>query len=270
MAFLLHQELRHNPMKITYQNKEIHFTTEGTGETLVLLHGFLESKEIWRKFIPLFSQFGQIIAIDLPGHGGSQVVDEIHTMELMAETVKAVLDYLGVEKANIIGHSMGGYVALAFLEQYPVKVGELMLLNSTPEEDSDEKKKNRERAIEVVTKNKKAYISMAISNLIPPENEMKFVKEVDLLKKNAFDFPTKGILAALRGMKIRTSKVDALTNFEGTKVIVAGEKDPLLELTSLKSIAKESNCRFYALPGGHLSYLESKDKFIKLCISSKK
>ncbi len=257
-------------MNFKHRNKEIHFTTNGTGEALVLLHGFLESKEIWTEFIPIFSQYGQIITIDLPGHGSSEVVDEIHTMELMAERVKAVMDYLDVEKANFVGHSMGGYVVLAFLEQYPEKVGELMLLNSTPEEDSEEKKKNRDRAIEVIQKNKKAYISMAISNLLPPGDEVKHVKEVNTLKEKAFNFSTQGITAALRGMKIRTNKTPILSNFKGTKVIVAGKKDPLLELNSLKIIAKKSKCRFYALPGGHLSYIESKDEFIKLCISSKK
>lgn len=257
-------------MNVKHLNKDIHFTTEGTGEALVLLHGFLESKEIWTEFVPIFSPYGQIITVDLPGHGSSEIIDEIHTMELMAESVKAVMDYLHVEKANFIGHSMGGYVALALLEQYPEKVGELMLLNSTPEADSEEKKKNRDRAIEVVKKSKKAYVSMAISNLLLPENEIKLRKKVNIIKERAFNFPTQGITAALEGMKIRTNRVQVLANFKGKKLIVAGKKDPLIELNTIKSIAKQCKCQFYALPGGHLSYLESKKEFTKLCISSKK
>ncbi len=257
-------------MKIKSQNKEIHFTTKGTGESLILLHGFLESKEIWTEFIPEFSRYGQIITIDLPGHGSSEVIDEVHTMELMAESVKAVMEHLEIRRANFIGHSMGGYVALAFLEQYPGRVGELMLLNSTPEEDSEEKRKNRERAIEVIKKNKRAYTSMAISNLLTPENEKKHVKEVNILKERAYKFSADGIISALNGMKIRTNKMEVLKEFAGTKIIVTGKKDPLIELNSIKSTAKQCKCRFYALPGGHLSYLESKEAFLKLCISSKK
>ncbi|HER41273.1 MAG TPA: alpha/beta fold hydrolase, partial [Salinimicrobium catena] len=158
---------------LNFKKKKIYYTDDGTGETLVLLHGFLESQEIWTEFIPEFSEYGRIITIDLPGHGRSECLAEVHSMELMAETVHAVLQKLQVKKANFIGHSMGGYVTLSFLEQYPKMVGELMLLNSTPEEDSEEKKQNRDRAIEVVQKNKKAFISMAISNLLPPENEQK-------------------------------------------------------------------------------------------------
>ena len=256
-------------MKVRFRNKNIHFTDKGTGETLVLLHGFLESKEIWTNFIPQFSKYGRIITIDLPGHGNSQVIDEVHSMELMAEAVHAVLKELKIQKANFIGHSMGGYVTLSFLEHYPEMVNELMLLNSTPEEDSEEKKVNRDRAIEVVQKNKRAYISMAISNLLTPENEKKYVKEVNILKENAFNFPTKGITAALKGMKIRTRKVELLENFDGIKVIVTGKKDPLIELNSIKHLASQCNCTFFTLPGGHLSYLESRKEFIKLCISSK-
>lgn len=255
--------------KLDFKKKKIYYTDDGTGETLVLLHGFLESKEIWTEFIPEFSKYGRIITIDLPGHGRSECLGEIHSMELMAETVHGVLEVLKVKKANFIGHSMGGYVTLSFLEQYPEMVGELMLLNSTPEEDSAEKKQNRDRAIEVVQKNKRAFISMAISNLLPPENEKRFVKEINILKERAYNFPTEGITAALKGMKIRTKKVEVLKDFTGIKAIVAGKKDPLIELNSIKILAAQCNCTFFALPGGHLSYLESRRNFKKLCISSK-
>lgn len=256
-------------MTIDFQNKKIHYTSEGTGETLIMLHGFLESKEIWTEFIPEFSKYGRIITIDLPGHGDSECLAEVHSMELMAESVHALLRELDVEKANFIGHSMGGYVCLAVLELYPEMMNDLMLLNSTPEPDSEEKKINRDRGVEVVKKNKKAYISMAISNLLTPENEKKYRKEVQALKERANRFPTEGIIAALKGMKIRTNKKDVLQKHKGAKIIVSGRKDPLIDLQKIKNLAKECNCRFFALPGGHLSYLESKNEFIKLCISSK-
>ena len=72
-------------MTLEFQNKQIHYTDTGKGETLVLLHGFLESKEIWTNFIPEFSKYGRIITIDLPGHGKSECIEEVHTMELMAQ-----------------------------------------------------------------------------------------------------------------------------------------------------------------------------------------
>lgn len=257
-------------MVINFRGAQIHYSVAGEGEATVLLHGFLECSKIWNDFIPEFSRYGQVITIDLPGHGRSECLQEIHHMELMAEAVHAVLEELEVEKCNFIGHSMGGYVALAFLEKYPEKVREFMLLNSHPQEDSEEKKEIRERSVEVVQKNKKAYISMAISNLLTPEDDRIFKNEVERLKETAYTFPTEGITAALKGMKIRKDRTEVLENFTGTKVIVAGKEDPLMDLSTIQHIAKETNCSFFVVPGGHLSYLESKEEFTKLCISSKK
>lgn len=245
-------------MTIDFQNKKIHYTSEGTGETLIMLHGFLESKEIWTEFIPEFSKYGRIITIDLPGHGDSECLAEVHSMELMAESVHALLRELDVEKANFIGHSMGGYVCLAVLELYPEMMNDLMLLNSTPEPDSEEKKINRDRGVEVVKKNKKAYISMAISNLLTPENEKKYRKEVQALKERANRFPTEGIIAALKGMKIRTNKTEVLKAFQGPKHIIASKQDPVIDYIEIQGIAQKCDCALKTLPDGHLSFLENR------------
>ncbi len=165
---------------------------------------------------------------------------------------------------------MGGYVMLAFLENYPEKVKDIMLLNSHPQADSEEKKETRTRSIEVVKKNKKAYLSMAISNLLTPEDDKKFASEVQELKERAYKFPTSGITAALEGMKIRKDRTQVLKNYKGIKVLVAGKEDPIMNVEDIKAVAKECDCTFFVLPGGHLSYLESEEEFRKLCISSKK
>ena len=235
-----------------------------------MLHGFLESSTIWDEFVPEFSQYRKIITIDFPGHGKSGCVNEIHSMELMAEAVHSVLTELDVKKANFIGHSMGGYVALAFVEMFPQMVHDLMLLNSTPQADSEEKKAVREHSVEVVQKNKKAFISMAISNLLSAKNTTKFAREVENLKEEAYGFPTEGITAALEGMKIRTNRTEVLRNFNGNKIIVIGKEDSLIDPEELKELSIHCGCRFFAFSGGHLGYLENKEDFRKLCISSNK
>ena len=257
-------------MKVNFRGAEIHYSIVGEGETTVLLHGFLESSEIWEEFLPEFSRYGKIISIDLPGHGRSGCIDEIHSMELMAEAVFQVLQAAGVKKANFIGHSMGGYVSLAFLEKHRGMVQDLMLLNSTPQADSEEKKEIRNRSVDLVEKNKRAYVSMAINNLLSPRNTGKFLEEIEILKERALQFPTEGITAALKGMKIRTDRTDVLKSFSGKKILVAGREDPLVNLKELKQLAKEAECDFISFSGGHLSYIENKARFKKLCISSKK
>ena len=256
-------------MTINFGGAEIYYSVVGEGEATVLLHGFLESSKIWEEFLPEFSHYGNIITVDLPGHGRSGCINEVHSMELMAEAVLEVLKNTGVKKANFIGHSMGGYVSLAFLEKHPGMVNDLMLLNSTPQADTEEKREIRDRSVELVQRNKRAYISMAINNLLSPNHTTELSDEIEELKENAIGFPTAGITAALKGMKIRTNRIEVLKSHVGNKIIVSGKEDLLINNQELKQLANSCGCRFISFRGGHLSYIESKKQFRQLCISSK-
>lgn len=248
-------------MKTTYKTADIHYWAKGNGNPLVLLHGFLESRKIWQDLSTRESKNRQVICIDLPGHGESGCFADIHSMEDMAEAVFSVLRELEISKADFLGHSMGGYVALAFLEKYPELARKLILLNSTPAADSPERKENRERAVEVVRRNKDAFVSMAISNLLTPENNKKFRTQIQALKEEAKTFSVEGITAALKGMKIRTDRIALLREYSGEKFILAGEQDPILDCKEIKDLAQECGCRFISFPDGHLSYLENKSEF---------
>ena len=256
-------------MTLEFQRKNLFFESFGSGDPLVLLHGFLESSIIWKDFIPELSKNRQVVVIDLPGQGKSDVVAEVQTMELQAEAVNEVVKKLNIQKASFIGHSMGGYIGLAFLEKYPEKVERIMLLNSTTEADSEERKEVRDRSAELVKRNKKAYVSMAISNLTTPENSGKFASELQFLKDHVSEFPTGGITANLRGMKIRTDKTEVLRRFEGRKIWVTGKQDPLLDFNTIMELAEGIGSEFHLFPNGHLSSIEDKEKFLNLCISSK-
>lgn len=252
-------------MKLNYKSTELFYTTKGTGNPLVFLHGFLESSKIWDPFIENLSAKRQVICIDLPGHGKSGNISDLHTMELMADAVLAVLKHLKIEQASLVGHSMGGYVSLAFLEKFPGSTKSLVLMNSTPEEDSEEKKINRDRSIAIVKKNKKAFVSMAITNLLPPENYLKFKTEIDDLKNQANQMSKEGIIAALRGMKIRTNKISLLKNFRNPKYLILGTKDPVLNTETSHNIGISCQCKIILTENGHLSYMENYteiDKFL--------
>ncbi|QED38327.1 alpha/beta hydrolase [Antarcticibacterium arcticum] len=252
-------------MKLHFRNTDIYYTAKGTGNPLVLLHGFLESSKIWEPFMEGLAKKRQVICIDLPGHGKTGIIEEVHSMELMAQVVKGVLDHLGIDKATFVGHSMGGYVSLAFLELDPQSTAGLVLMNSTPEEDTAEKRINRDRSVAVVERNKKAYITTAISGLVTPANNLRFKAELANLRSIANTFPTEGITAALKGMKIRTNKREVLTNFKNFKAIISGKNDPIIPYDSIEKLVKECNCQFISMPDGHLSYLENYseiDKFV--------
>ena len=119
-------------MKTTiFKNTKISYNEQGKGTAVVLLHGFLENQSMWDAFVPEFSKKYRVITIDLLGHGQTECLGYIHSMEDQADMVHHVLHELKIRKAILVGHSMGGYVALAFAELYPDNMKGLVLLNST-------------------------------------------------------------------------------------------------------------------------------------------
>ncbi|MGM0933782.1 MAG: alpha/beta fold hydrolase [Bacteroidota bacterium] len=245
-------------MEINYKNTSINYSTKGSGNPLVLLHGFLESLEIWENFQNNLSEKRQVVCIDLPGHGRSGCIDKVHTMKDMALSVKAVLDELNIKKAFLAGHSMGGYVNLEFQNIFPTIPTGLALINSTPKADSKERRLNRDKATRLVAKNKRAFVNMAISNLLTPENNKKYKPQVDELKNRALNFPKEGIIAALQGMKIRADHSRLLAGLKYPKYLIAGEKDPILNYEEVKRISTATGSEFRSYPDGHLAFIENK------------
>ena len=132
----------------------LNFERTGNGkEVLVLLHGFMENISIWSDMEPHLSKNFSLLKIDLPGHGQSDIIAEVQTMELMAEEVKKVLDDQKLEKVHLLGHSMGGYISLGFAEKYPEYLKSLTLFFSSYLPDDAEKKNELYKAIDDV-KNK--------------------------------------------------------------------------------------------------------------------
>ncbi|SDS44502.1 alpha/beta fold hydrolase [Gramella sp. MAR_2010_147] len=244
--------------ELKFKGAKIHYTSRGQGAKvpLVLLHGFLEDSKIWAPIVKELQMERQIICIDLPGHGKSEGIAEVHSISLMADVVREVLKHLEIEEISVAGHSMGGYVSLEFLKKFPMILRSIVLINSTPIEDSVEKRKIRERFVQLVGKNKEAYISMAISNLYSEKSRLKFASEIEDLKSRAMKMEIENIQASLKGMKIRTNYLHELKGFPGQKIIAAAKEDSILDMNDLKNISGECNCEFYSMENGHNSPVE--------------
>lgn len=249
-------------MTLKFNDTQIFYKVSGSGEALVLLHGFLESSKIWKNLIPHFSKKHKVISIDLLGHGKSGVASETHSMEMMAEAIVSVLNSLEIESATFLGHSLGGYVTLAIAELFPKKVDGIFLLNSSPAEDSKERKANRERAIKVVQKIPEAFISMGISNLFAENTRDLYIDYIEELKNEALKFPVSGIIAAMRGMKQRKDRVEILKKFNKKKIMMCGIEDPVVPLIESQKLAEKAECELICLSGGHMGWLEQ-DQFLK-------
>jgi len=259
-------------MIVQHKGINIYYTDNGQGSTVVLLHGFLENASMWHTFLPELIRKNRVISIDLLGHGQTECLGYVHTMETMAEAVKTVLQHLKIRRPILVGHSMGGYVALAFAEKNPDAVKGLCLLNSTASADTTEKKKNRDRAIKAVKQNHRTFVRMAIVALFRPKNRTIFAKEIKAVKKEALKTPLQGIIAALEGMKIRNDREVLLHFSPYKKMMILGKKDPVLDYQSLIKQTKDSEVETVELPDGHMSHIENSDEtlnalksFIKSC-----
>jgi pimeloyl-ACP methyl ester carboxylesterase len=251
---------------LTYKNTKISFTDEGKGAAVVLLHGFLENKSMWDAYLPLLTQKNRIITIDLLGHGETECLGYVHAMEDQADMVYAVLMYLKIRKTVLIGHSMGGYVALAFAELYPDYVKGLFLLNSTSRADSDERKKNRDRAIVAVKQNYTAFVSMSISNLFSENNRQLLTEEIEKVKKEALKTPLQGIVAALEGMKIRKDR-EVILHFSPNPIqLVLGKEDGVLIYEENLEQIEGTKVQLTTFPDGHMSHIENEKQLKKTLI----
>jgi len=247
---------------IFYKNTKISFSTKGKGSAVVLLHGFLENSTMWNSITDSLSKKNRVVCIDLLGHGQTECLGYLHTMEMMAESVAAVLSHLKVRKAICIGHSLGGYVALAFAEKNPDNVKGLCLMNSTARADDAPRVQLRNRAVEAVKTNYTNLVKMSITNLFRPKNRTFFKAEITAVKAAALKTPLQGYIAAQEGMKIRNGR-EALLHFSPyKKMLILGKKDPVLDYNDLLDQVKNTEVEVVEFPDGHMSHIENRDELI--------
>ncbi len=240
-----------------FKNTKISFSDTGKGTAIVLLHGFLENQRMWDGFVASFSKKYRIITIDLLGHGQTECLGYVHSMEDNADMVHAVLSKLRIRKAIFVGHSMGGYVALALAELYPETIKGLALLNSTTRADSEDRKTNRDRAIVAVKQNHTNFIRLSIANLFSENNRERLITEIESVKIEALKTPLQGIVASLEGMKIRKDR-EVLLHFAPFPVLlILGQQDPVLNYEETKEQIENTPTQLVSFPDGHMSHIEN-------------
>lgn len=242
-----------------YKKETVTFFDKGKGKAVVLLHGFLGSHKIWESTINDLSRSYRVIAIDLPGHGGTACFGYAHTMDLMAKCVKSVMDYLRLKRYVIIGHSLGGYVALSFADLFPDHLRGLCLYHSSAYADSEEKKNDRLRAIKAVKADRTIYTRNTIKNLFATKNLKYLTEEISFATKIAKQTSRQGIIAALHGMRDRPSRDIILGLVEYPIMMVIGEHDNVLDCQQLleQSEIIRNKTILYLEHDGHFGFLES-------------
>jgi pimeloyl-ACP methyl ester carboxylesterase len=249
-------------MFFLYKEGRIHYTDSGKGKLIVLLHGYLESSEVWNGFAEkLASQF-RVLSVDLPGCGLSDVCGEVHSMEFMANAIKGIIDSLGEKKAFLTGHSLGGYVTLAFLELFPDYLSGYCLFHSQPFPDSPEALEKRRREIEIVKMGKKNLMYPDnVTRMFAASNLERFSEALQRSKDIASRIPGEGIIAVLNGMMIRPSRLIFMEEGKVPCLWILGSMDSYIPCDLIQTKVKlPSNAKTVILnESGHMGFIEEED-----------
>ncbi|MBU0486502.1 MAG: alpha/beta hydrolase [Bacteroidetes bacterium] len=246
---------------IDFRGKTIHYNDSGAGSALVLLHGFTESQEIWNDYAEALSGSFRVITVDLPGHGKSDCVGDVHAMEEMAAIVRSVLDKIDVYQCVMIGHSMGGYVTLAFADMFPSMIRGFGLFHSHALADTDEAKTNRDRAIEIIRKDKGKWMANFIPDLFTSKSRDLFAPEIAELVARAKAISKESLIAAQEGMKRRKMRIDLLTDSEVPVLFIIGMDDtrvPFEKALAQMALASETHSLILRNVA-HMGYIEAKN-----------
>jgi len=239
----------------------IHFKTYGknNGYTIVFLHGYLESLVIWDSLAKELEEEYFVVCIDLPGHGKSYTISEDPSLEKFGDDVISVLNSLEVKNFQLVGHSMGGYLALSMLENYSKRIQSLVLFHSTCFADTDEKKLNREREMELVLSGKKeSLFNISIPRLYSNDNLETFSVEIEKSLQIALNTSDIGIVSALKAMKGRPDRSEILAKTNVPVLLIGGRNDNLIPFEIMEKMNQLSNgIKLVCLENsGHMGFIE--------------
>lgn len=233
--------------------------SEAGEHPVVLLHGYLESSLVWESFVSRLYKDLRVVTLDLPGHGISVIDGDTHSMDWLADVVVSGVKSLGIEKFTVVGHSMGGYVALAICERYPEVLNGIVLLSSAPNSDDELRRTNRLREIDLIKAGKKdALAQIAPAAGFAVENRGRMRNEIEELQQQVFITEDSGAIALLNGMMERKDQNQMLKSSDVAQLFIFGKKDEYIPIESAESIiAEHPQAKVIWLENsGHMGFLE--------------
>ncbi|MDX2362029.1 MAG: alpha/beta hydrolase [Crocinitomicaceae bacterium] len=242
----------------------LNYRVSGNGHPVVFLHGFLESKSMWRYLD--FTDNILAIQVDLPGHGAAiNLETERSSMLEMAKYTKHLIETAMDGKLSnyaLVGHSMGGYVGLELMKLDP-NCDKVILLNSNFWADNTQKKQDRKRVADIVQKNKKLFLYEAIPNLFYHPEE--HTKEVQSLIKEAMEIPAQAIADVSIAMSQREDNSDLVRKRADDICIIQGSEDAIVPVELTKSAIDTTQARYVEVKGsGHMAHIEQPEAVIRI------
>jgi len=230
------------------------YEQRGNGTPLVLIHGFPLDGRVWNNVAPLLEDRFELLIPDLRGFGMSTTGNDQPSMDMYARDIANMLDYFGFEKATMVGHSMGGYVALAFAKQYPNRISGLGLVSSQAIADSPERKQGRYDTAAQVEEKGVNVVADSMTAKFTANIELQRVAREIILKQNV-----QGVAHALRAMAERKDAMVWLSSFSFPVVILHGDDDQLIPIDRAREIKGSiPHAHFVELKGaGHVPMMAS-------------
>jgi len=221
----------------------------GNEKTIVLLHGFCGSSHYWHNVCPLLSDKYHLIMPQLRGHGESSAPEGVYTMETMAEDISELLDKLRIDKAVMLGHSLGGYITLAFAEKYADRLSGFGLIHSTAFPDTEETIRRRLQDIDAIREaGIAAYVTGLVPKLFADSKQDKLRDEMERAIAIGKLMKPEGAIRTLEGMILRPDRSSILSNAPYPILLIAGEEDEVIPPEATFSLsgndAAESTYRY--------------------------
>jgi pimeloyl-ACP methyl ester carboxylesterase len=255
---------------ITFQNAKIFYRCTGNGRPVLLLHGFGEDGDVWNEQVSFLQARFRLIIPDIPGSGQSELVQDA-TIETYAEIIKAIADaelenksdQQADEKICLIGHSMGGYITLAFAEKYPDYLTSFGLFHSSAFADNEEKKQIRLKAIDFIKANGAyAFLKTSTPALFTKEFAATQQSRIDELVEKGKNFTSEALIQYYHAMIARPDRTAVLTTFPHPILFIIGEHDTAIPLqASLQQCHLPSRSHVHILEhSGHMGMWEEAAK----------
>ncbi|MCP9753298.1 alpha/beta fold hydrolase [Ferruginibacter sp. HRS2-29] len=248
--------------KITFSGSDIHYTISGKGKPVVFVHGFAEDSHVWHHQAAAFEAGYQLIIPDLPGSGRSQILQkENASLEDYAECIRAILDNEQITQCIMIGHSMGGYITLAFAEKYPSLLSAFCLFHSSAYADDAEKVAARKKGIGfILEQGAEAFLKATIPGLFYDQGKSKGVMD-ELLQKSSSFLP-EALIQYYTAMINRPDRTNVLREFNGAIGFIMGQHDKAVpfEQSLQQSHLPEMSYVYILRDSAHMGMLEETEK----------
>lgn len=243
--------------KVNVNGIQLAYERRGRGSPLVLIHGFPLDHHLWDEVTPLLEDTFDVILPDLRGFGDSTTVDSPYGMEDLASDLAGLLDQLGIQKAAIVGHSMGGYVALAFARLYPDRVGGLGLVSSQVLADAPERKEGRYKSAADVAANGIGSVVEAMTPKFTSDERLQSYARASMERQ-----PAAAYIDALKAMAERPDSTSYLSSFHFPVVVIHGDADSLIPVDRAREVkAALPQANLVEVAGaGHMPMMEAKEK----------